>query len=106
MQLVKIVLRQSPQSRPPPLDNPLSSRLHDIIGTKYFQNFIMSAISLNVVFMAITWFGEPEMWIIAREWINYVFTIIFLFEVRPSYSTAIEHHSSKRLRLMLPLFPA
>ena len=81
MQLVKIIFRQSPQSRPPPLGNPLSNRLHAIIGTSHFQNFIMSAICLNVVIMAITWLGEPELWIVAREWINYIFTIIFLIEV-------------------------
>ena len=51
-----------------------------IASSRHFDNFIMSCIVFNTIFMTLSWFDEPDYLASVIEIINYTFAAIFTIE--------------------------
>lgn len=60
--------------------NPKTGKLFDVVTSKIFDNFILVCIFSNVMFMASSYWSEPEAWTQAQETINIAFSSIFSVE--------------------------
>ena len=60
--------------------NYLKDYMYYITISPIFENTISICIVLNTIFMAISWYDEPEQIAYIMERVNFVFTIVFTFE--------------------------
>lgn len=75
-----MVFRLKPITVSPTHQSSFRNKCHKIVTSKYFEYTIYVLIVINVTFMSIEYYGEPNYFQLMQDLNNLIFTMIYAFE--------------------------